>query len=199
MFARYSSAIVTGSATTFFLFFVMQSLIALQPGAAGATRIKHSLGIAKVRDERPVDIDDFSHLPEPVTELPETPRWSTEDPGTTSPIGLPPVKAPTPIDAIDGTSFRMTDGPLVAIVRVQPVYPTQPLSRGLEGWVLVEFDVRPDGSVSNAFVVQSSHRSFERSALDAVQKFRYKARVVGGIPQATTGLQNLFRFEISHD
>ena len=91
----------------------------------------------------------------------------------------------------------MNDGPLVTVVRVLPVYPAKPLSRGLEGWVLVEFDVGPNGLVANAFVVESSNGAFEQSALNAIRKFRFKARVVDGVPQRSTGLQNLFRFELS--
>ena len=105
----------------------------------------------------------------------------------------------TPSGPRSGLVFRLNDGPLVSVVRVQPVYPAQPISRGLEGWVLVEFDVRTDGSVANAFVADSSSRAFERSALNAIYKFRYKPAVVDGIPQVATGLQYLFRFEISED
>lgn len=97
------------------------------------------------------------------------------------------------------TVFRINDGPLVAIVRVQPAYPAAAETRGLEGWVLVEFDVRADGGVANAFVVESSSQIFEKASLDAVYRFRFKPRVVDGVPQLTAGLQNLFRFEFSEE
>jgi hypothetical protein len=38
---------------------------------------------------------------------------------------------------------------------------------------------------------------FEKAALNAVYRFRFKPRVVDGVPQLSAGLQNLFRFEFS--
>ena len=199
MLARYSSAIVTGSATTFFLFFVMQSLIAIQPGVAGAERSRHTLALADVREDTDTRPLEYEPLAESIKELPEAPPHPEAEYDGPTPVGIPPMSAPLPRGTGEGIGYRMNDGPLASIVRVQPAYPAQPLSRGIEGWVLVEFDVRPDGSVANAFVVESSNRSFERSALSAVHKFRFKPAVVDGVAQTTTGLQNLFRFEISED
>ena len=153
MLARYSSAIVTGSATTFFLFFVMQSLIAMQPGAAGVERARHTLALADVREDTDTRPHEYEPVDESIKELPEAPPHPDAEYDGPTPIGIPPTSAPLPRGTGEGIGFRMNDGPLASIVRVQPVYPAQPLGRGIEGWVLVEFDVRPDGSVANAFVV----------------------------------------------
>ena len=90
----------------------------------------------------------------------------------------------------------MQDGSLVAIVRVEPTYPLRAEESSLEGYVTVRFDVNADGTVSNVTVVSSSHRIFEKAAIKAASKFRYKARVVDGIAQATYGLQNRFVFKM---
>ena len=102
----------------------------------------------------------------------------------------------THTNTFDATTIRMVDGPLVALLRVEPQYPPRPLSRSLEGYVLVEFDVLADGSVANVSVVESSDRLFEKAAIRAAERFRFKPRVVDGVPLATTGIRNLFRFEI---
>ena len=81
-------------------------------------------------------------------------------------------------------------------VRVQPVYPVRAQTQGLEGHVLVQFDVMADGTVTNITVIESSHKVFERSAIEAAGRFRFKARVVDGVPQASYGLRNLFTFEM---
>jgi protein TonB len=71
-------------------------------------------------------------------------------------------------------------------------------TRGIEGWVTVQFDVLPDGTVGNVTVIESSNRSFERSAIQAAGRFRFKARVVDGVPQTSTGVQYRFRFELDN-
>jgi protein TonB len=199
MIARYTSAVVTGSATTVFLFFVMQALIAMQPGAASEPRDRWDLTPVRVKQPeeiRPTEVEPIDKTikdPPPVAPRPES------DHGDAPLISVPAPAPPTPASHHDGTIFRIDDGPLVPIVRVQPVYPAAAEVRGLEGWVLVEFDVRADGGVANAFVVESSNRMFEKAALNAVYGFRFKPRVIDGVPQLTAGLQNLFRFEISDD
>ena len=60
----------------------------------------------------------------------------------------------------------------------------------------MQFDVNPDGTVTNVTVVESSSKIFERAAIKAAQKFRFKARVVDGVPQPSYGLQNRFVFKM---
>ena len=88
------------------------------------------------------------------------------------------------------------DGPLVAVLRVQPNYPTRAVAQGLEGYVVVEFTVTPDGSTAEHRVVESSHGLFEAAAIRAAERFRFRPRVIDGVPVSTRGIQNLFRFEM---
>jgi protein TonB len=75
------------------------------------------------------------------------------------------------------------DGDIVPILRVEPIYPTVAMTRKIGGWVDVEYIVMPDGSVAQARVVASSPRGmFEKAALRAINKWRFKPRVVNGQP-----------------
>jgi len=199
MIARYASAVVTGSVTTTFLFFIMQALIAMQPGAASEPRDHGVLTFVRLKKAEEVRTREFEPVDKTIKDPPPITPRPDRDHGDEPVISLPPPGPPTPSSHHDGTVFRINDGPLVAIVRVRPVYPVVAEARGLEGWVLVEFDVRADGGVANAIVVESSSRVFEKAALNAVYRFRFKPRVVDGVPQLTAGLQNLFRFEFSED
>lgn len=196
MFVRYTTAAVTGSLITVSLFIFMQSLVSLQPGAAGRPRTPGTLTPVRVKHDEETRIIEFEPVdkalknPAPIAPRPD----HGKDSGVT--VGLPRGRAPTPRVAIASTGLQMSDGPLVAVVRVQPVYPATAQARGLEGWVLVEFDVRQDGQVANVRVVESSSRIFEKAALRAAYRFRFKPRVVDGVPQPTSGLRNLFRFEL---
>ena len=118
------------------------------------------------------------------------PDPSGSGPGVHIPHGIPVPGGP----AIGLQNPFGSDGPLMAIVRVRPVYPPIAEQRGLEGYVIVRFDVLPSGAVSNVSVVESSSSLFERAAITAAKGFRFKAQVVDGEPQMSTGVQYQFRF-----
>ena len=62
-----------------------------------------------------------------------------------------------------------------------PAYPTRARERGTEGWVDLEFTVATDGTTREAVVRASEPAgTFDRAALDAVKRWRYEPRVVGG-------------------
>lgn len=66
---------------------------------------------------------------------------------------------------------------------VEPVYPRAARDAGTSGWVDLEFIVRPDGTISNARVVNSAPAEiFDRAALDAIAKWRFEPVVRDGKP-----------------
>jgi protein TonB len=196
MNARYTSATGIAGLATLSLLFLMQALIAMQPGAASQPRPRASLDSVRVKQPEELRTDELPRPDASLKEAAPAPPRPALDNSDRLPIHAVTPLPPAPDASKAVTALRMTDGPLVAIVRVQPVYPAVAEARGLEGWVLVQFDVLADGHVANAFVVESSNRQFEKAALGAAYRFRFKPRVVDAVPVATTGIQNLFRFEI---
>ena len=78
-----------------------------------------------------------------------------------------------------------------------PVYPARAITSGTEGYAVVGFSVSPAGEVFDAYVIESEPGTlFDRAALNAIKKFRYRARTVDGKPVATAGQQYMFRFEL---
>lgn len=195
MFARIASAILSGSFITLSLFWVMNQLIAMQPGVVGEPRDPWHFTFLPQMEDQPVVIDEPPTIIDDLVPS-ETPP---ERPNTAPPIDTVtvPVPPPTPPqNGATGITGVVADGPLVNMMRALPVYPVRAQEQGLEGYVVVQFDVLADGTVSNVSVVESSHRVFERSAIDAASRFRFKARVVDGIPQASYGIRNQFTFEM---
>ena len=92
--------------------------------------------------------------------------------------------------------FGTGDGPLINIIRVQPLYPAIAATRGLDGTVTVQFDVSEIGTVENVTVIHSTNRIFNKAAIDAAYRFKYKPKVIDGTRYRATGLQQLFRFEM---
>jgi protein TonB len=96
-----------------------------------------------------------------------------------------------------GLSLESGDGDYLPIVKVAPIYPRRAQSRGIEGFVIVEFTVTKTGAVRDAVVVSAEPESiFDRAALDAVLKFKYKPRVVDGVAMEVAGVQNKISFAI---
>jgi len=72
------------------------------------------------------------------------------------------------------------------------------LSRGIEGYVIVEFTVTKQGTVRDPQVVKAVPESlFDRAAMDAALKFKYKPRVVNGEAVEVAGVQNKISFQIN--
>ncbi len=197
MTARYAFSIALGAVVTFGLLFLMQILIATGRGALSDTT---SFRITDfVRIERNEVIETRKDKPEkpPEPEIPpEMPSPSTADAFDNSMAVS--MSAPL-LDAninIGGVGFGVSDGEYLPIVKVAPVYPSRALSRGLEGYVIVEFTVTRTGTVQDVFVVESTSTLFERAATDAALKFKYKPRVIDGEPVEVPGVRNKISFEI---
>lgn len=197
MMIRYGTAIFSGCAVTISLLWLMQSLISLSGPQDTTTRARHELGFGPLLQDEPVVPEDLSkkyeELKDPVDTAPQRP-FNPDGNGQPG-YFLDPPPAPRPGDFRDRFGVN-PDGPLVTIVRVQPVYPVRATELNLEGFVIVEFDVTTAGTVANIRIIESSHRIFEKPAINATLKFRYKPRVIDGVAQTSTGIRNVFRFEM---
>ena len=72
------------------------------------------------------------------------------------------------------------------VVRMVPAkYPLEAARNGEQGWVDVAFTVEADGSVSDARVTNAEpRRIFDRAAIDAVSRWRFKPALINGTPTA---------------
>ena len=67
------------------------------------------------------------------------------------------------------------------IVKIQPQWPREALLNGTEGWVKVQFTIMEDGTVGSASVIESQpRRLFDRNAIRAILRWKFKPRVVDG-------------------
>ncbi len=198
MTARYAFSIALGAVVTFGLLFIMQLLIATGQDALTETQ-SFRLGDF-VRVERNEVIDTKKDKPEkpPEPELPPDMPSPDMSNNLDNVLGVS-ISAPT-INAnlnVGRIGFGVNDGEYLPIVKVAPIYPSRALSRGIEGYVIVEFTVTRTGTVRDVFVVESTSSLFERAATTAALKFKYKPRVIDGEPVEVTGVRNKITFEIA--
>jgi protein TonB len=198
MFANFATAITSSTAVTLALLYVMNLLIGIQPQALVEPRERMIVDWIHVPDpeDPPKTIEQKlkrETFEPPVPPITETTGDLEAGPGISFPLNLPP-----PVSKYRGPGMLIQDGPLVPLVRVSPTYPASAQQNGLEGWVLVQFDVLATGTVANIQIVESSASVFERAARKAAARFRYKPRVIDGVALETNGVQNLFRFQMEN-
>ena len=86
---------------------------------------------------------------------------------------------------------------LLPVFVVQPTYPLRAEMREIEGYVIVQFTVREDGTVAGPFVVESEPEViFDESALAAISRFKFKPREVNGDPVQVENVQLKFAFTL---
>ena len=86
------------------------------------------------------------------------------------------------------------------LVRIEPRYPDRALSRGIEGWVLVQFNVTPEGDTFDCEVIEGEPpRMFDRAACRAVQNWKYQPKMEDGEPVPRYGVQTQFTFNLAED
>lgn len=204
MITRVVSSLVFASSVTFGLFFLMQALVA-GDGEVVVNEDKRVRFIDVVQDieEQPPQRLERKVEKPPEVETPppeiDTPVVDTAGPDKLNlSVGRASTAAAVDLGGIDlGPS---SDGDYLPLVRVQPQYPRRAQERGIEGFVIVELTVAADGTVppESIVVLQAEPKGyFERAAIKAAQKFKYKPKVINGKGQEVTGVTYKFSFNMA--
>ena len=105
--------------------------------------------------------DDLKPPPETKIDIPTSNR---------APSGLPTTPPRTPTSTTPPGRDGQFSG---AVIKVTPPYPEGCRSKGAEGIVVVQFDVTPEGNVTNAQVIQTPNACFIRPIIKAVSGWKY--------------------------
>ena len=199
MYGRYAFSIVIGVVVTMSLLFLMQVLIATGKQALTKPRDRAKLEFVRVKRNEALNTEDFTpeKPPKPPETPPETPPQDMDNIDPSAPtisVAPPSVSTDTSIGGPGG--MNVAEGDYLPIVRVAPVYPARALSRGLEGYVDMSFTVTTTGTVRDPVVIFSTSSLFERAATRAVLKFKYKPRVVDGVPVDVPNVKTRITFKI---
>lgn len=199
MIGRYAFSVVIGVVVTLSLLFVMHLLIASGKAALTKPRDRAKLEFVRVKRNESLNVEDFTpeKPPKPPETPPETPPQEMDNMDPNAPsinVPPPPVSADTNIGGPGG--MNIAEGDYLPIVRVAPVYPARALSRGLEGYVDLSFTVTTAGTVRDPLILFSTSSLFERAATRAVLKFKYKPRVVDGVPVDVPNVKTRISFQI---
>ena len=198
---RLSIGIVLGLVVTAALFWTMQYLIEtadreLNEGTSGNlvdfVRLKRDESIQRrqLKPKKPPPPD----APPP---QPPTPQLDNLNPNAEK-IAISAAPVETDIEMSGGFSLGVGEGDYLPIVKVAPIYPQRALSRGIEGYCVVQYVVTRQGTIREPFVIEDQCTSslFHRASVQAALKFKYKPRVIDGQAVEVPGVQNKFTYEI---
>jgi protein TonB len=192
---RYCWALLSGFLITAALFVLMHYLITGSEVEIAPTTKGGILTITPhIEDQKPAKKDPRPKPPPPVTPEPIT-KFNFVSPDGVS-DDIPTIEF-VPPDGKHEAQVGAADGGILPIVAVAPTYPRRMAARGIEGWVLLEFSVDPISRVQNASVVNAKPTTgFNKAALEAVSRYKYKPKVVSGNTTWVHGVQTRIVFDL---
>ena len=198
MIVRYVIGLALGAVVTFGLFYLMQALIESDENPLNEAQQTKITEFVPVKEEQ--QVREKQRKPEPPPP-PDQPPPDTPEPDINTDVqGMGVDVGSVRMDSnvnIEGQGGFSSDGEYLPIVKVAPVYPRRALTRGIEGYVLLEFTVTKSGAVKNPRVIEAEPKGiFDRAAKQAALKFKYKPKVVNGEPIDVHGVRNMIRFEL---
>lgn len=197
-YPRYLTAAAGSAFMTVGIVFLMVQLVTIDDSGF-VERPPVDVGpLWRVPDEPIVETIDRRPKPPPVVD-PQPPRPPMDR--TVETTGRMEIAAIEPKLTGPGVlrSPTLMDGEQIPIVKVAPVYPNRAKQRGIEGYVILAFTITPTGATADASVIESSPDGvFDRSALSAVRKFKYKPKVVDGEPQSVYNVQHRLTYELTN-
>jgi protein TonB len=199
---RLATGIVLGLVVTAGLFWMMQYLIdtadrELNEGTSG-----HLVDFVRLKRNEEIERRQLKPKkpPPPDTPPPQPPTPQLEDLNPNAEkIAISAVPVETDIEMSGGFSLGVGEGDYLPIVKVAPIYPQRALSRGIEGFCVVQYTVTRNGTIRDPVVIENMCTSslFQNASLQAAHKFKYKPRVIDGQAVEVPGVQNKFTYEIT--
>ena len=199
VYSRLIGVVLLAAGVTIGLFLVMKVLVTGQEYKIEDELA--SIGIDFVRVERDEESQTKNRaLKRPSKVEPEEPPPPPKLPQPNRP-NVDKASMSADMGAFDLAGLNLNapvDGDTLAIVRVLPRYPSRALSRGIEGWVLLEFAIDELGLAVNPVVIESEPPGiFDRAATSAVKRWKYRPMIEDGRPRMRPGVRQLISFEIA--
>lgn len=87
-----------------------------------------------------------------------------------------------------------------AIKVVAPEYPRRAMSRGVVGYVMLEYSIDERGRATDVTVVESMpEKTFDRSSIRALKASRFAKPEIDGKAHVVEGQRKLYVFDLDHE
>jgi protein TonB len=199
---RLITGLVFGLAITLSLFWLMQYLIATADRSLNEDAAGNLVDFVRVKRDETVKQRQLKPKKPPPPDAPPpqppTPQLDNLS-ANAEKIAISEVPVETDIEMTGGFSLGVGEGDYLPIVKVAPIYPNRALTRGIEGYCVVQYTVTRQGTVKDPVVIQDQCTSslFHSASVNAALKFKYKPRIMDGEAVEVPGVQNKFTYEIT--
>lgn len=199
---RIVVGLVLAVMVTLSLFWLMQYLIETADRTLNENDAGSLVDFVRVKRDEEVQRDNRKPKKPPPPEAPPpqppAPQLDNLNPNAEK-LAISAAPVETDIEMSGGFSLGVGEGDYLPIVKVAPIYPNRALSRGTEGYCVVQYTVTRQGTTKDPFVVdgQCTSSLFHRASINAALKFKYKPRVIDGNAVEVPGVQNKFTYEIT--
>ena len=199
---RLVIGLIVSLAVTLSLFWLMQYLIETADRTLNDDGAGNLVDFVRVKRDEAIERRQLKPKkpPPPDTPPPQppTPQLDNLD-ANAEKVAISAVPVETDIEMTGGFSLGVGEGDYLPIVKVAPIYPNRALTRGIEGYCVVQYTVTRQGTTKNPVVVESQCTSslFHRASINAALKFKYKPRIMDGEAVEVPGVQNKFTYEIT--
>jgi protein TonB len=199
---RLAIGLVMATAVTLSLFWLMQYLIETADRSLNEDGAGNLVDFVRVKRDENIERRQLKPKkpppPESAPPQPPTPQLDNLNPNAEK-IAISAVPVETDIEMTGGFSLGVGEGDYLPIVKVAPIYPNRALTRGIEGYCVVQYTVTRLGTTKDPVVVESQCTSslFHRASVNASLKFKYKPRIMDGEAVEVPGVQNKFTYEIT--
>lgn len=199
---RLVIGLVVSLAVTLSLFWLMQYLIETADRTLNDDGAGNLVDFVRVKRDEAIERRQLKPKKPPPPDAPPpqppTPQLDNLD-ANAEKVAISAVPVETDIEMTGGFSLGVGEGDYLPIVKVAPIYPNRALTRGVEGYCVVQYTVTRQGTTKNPVVIESQCTSslFHRASINAALKFKYKPRIMDGEAVEVPGVQNKFTYEIT--
>jgi protein TonB len=199
---RLIIGVIMALAVTLSLFWLMQYLIETADRTLNEDGAGNLVDFVRVKRDETVKTRQLKPKKPPPPDAPPpqppTPQLDNLNPNAEK-VAIKAVPVETDIEMTGGFSLGVGEGDYLPIVKVAPIYPNRALTRGIEGFCVVQYTVTRQGTTRDPFVIedQCSSTLFHSASVNAALKFKYKPRIMDGEAVEVPGVQNKFTYEIT--
>lgn len=200
---RFFVSVGAGLAVALLLFLFMHFLISGDRDLAKAGDQGSVVDFIRVKEDEMIRLKERTpprKPPPPPKDPPPPPKLrvaDTKPPPVSLDMETPRVHVP--VSTGDGPYIGQwtagdpsAEGDVIPIVRIDPQWPREALLDGTEGWVVVEFTILKDGSVADPNIIEAQpRRLFNRNAVRAILKWKFKPRIIDGQPVERRATQRI--------
>ena len=200
MLSRYFISFNFAALITFGLFYAMQMLISQGDIVLEEKYIRPNIDIGKIRPIDPPKTRERAPVIKKIVEIPVIPKFNDKNnKGTGLAATEPKFNIVPDIKLPKGQrGLNFTDSIFIVLVKPNPQYPVSMSEKGIEGYVRVKYTVTALGNTEDVLAVESSHRGFERNAVKAVEKFKFKPQIEDGKAIAVMNVYNIIEFKLEN-